>query len=64
MEPKFITVQEASDRAQVDPQTIYRWLRNGMLTRYKIGVGRGYTRVNAEELETLLTPTPAVPADR
>lgn len=58
MEPEFITVTEAADRAGVNPQTIFAYLRRGILTRYKVGPGRGYTRINAEELDALLTPTP------
>jgi excisionase family DNA binding protein len=59
MEPEFVTVPEAARRAGVDPQTIFSWFRRGVLTRYKVGPGRGRTRVNAEELDALITPTPA-----
>jgi excisionase family DNA binding protein len=58
VEPEFITISEAVRRANRNQQTIYRWLRDGNLTRYKVGPGRGYTRINAEELDALLTPTP------
>jgi excisionase family DNA binding protein len=54
---EFITVPEAAKRAGRDQQTIYRWFREGVLTRYKVGPGRGRTRVSVAELDRLITPT-------
>jgi excisionase family DNA binding protein len=60
MEPEYITVKEAGERVGRNDQTIYRWFREGALIRYKVGPGRGLTRVSVTELDALLTPAPAV----
>jgi excisionase family DNA binding protein len=61
MEDGYITIKEACERAHRNQQTIYRWLREGDLTRYKVGPGRGFTRISVKELDGLLTPVVAVP---
>jgi excisionase family DNA binding protein len=67
MDSEFITITQAAERADRQEQTIYRWLREGDLTRYKVGPGRGFTRISVQELDNLLTPVipPCnVPSDR
>jgi excisionase family DNA binding protein len=58
--PDHITVGEAAARAGCDRQTVYRWLREAKLTRYK--TGRGRTLISVAELDDLLTPRPAAVA--
>ena len=60
MEPEFITVAQAADRAGCTQQTIFRWIREGALVRYKTGTGRGKTWVKVTELDGVAAPTPAV----
>lgn len=53
--PEFLTVSEAADRAGCHRQTIHRWFREELLTRYEV---KGRPRVKASELDELLTPKP------
>jgi len=56
MSTEYVTVAEAADIAGRGIPTVYRWLRNGTLTRYRIGVGA--TVISRSELDALLTPRP------
>lgn len=58
MEDEFLTVLEASRKAGVHTVSVYRWLANGTLTKYRVGK-RG-VRVSARELDRLMQPTAAV----
>lgn len=51
-----ITVAEAVKRAGVSRETIYRWLREGRLTRYKRAANR--TVIDPNELDEILRPKP------
>jgi excisionase family DNA binding protein len=53
----YLTVAEAQAYAGVSRETIYRWLRTGLLTRYKRGANR--TVVDPAEIDELLRPKPA-----
>jgi hypothetical protein len=43
MDRKYLRVPGAADRGKVSPWTIRRWLTDGKLTRYKIGLSAGYS---------------------
>lgn len=49
----FLTVRQAADKAQVDPNTVRRWQTAGKLTKYKI---EGRVLVDAAELDAKITP--------
>lgn len=53
----WLTRRQAAERAQVDPKTIDRWVRDGRLTRH--GKRRG-ARFKIQELDAAIswTPTP------
>lgn len=58
-ERTYITVNEAAERAGVDPKTVRRWYRtDGKLTKYVTGTGR--VRIDADELARLINPEPVV----
>lgn len=59
MTPEYLTVAEAAERADRDRQTIRRWFRDGLLTRYRVGP-RG-VRVKTAELDELMGPRPVAP---
>jgi predicted site-specific integrase-resolvase len=54
--PEFLTIAAAADRAGCHRQTIHRWFREELLTRYEDAAG--HPRVKNSELEALLTPKP------
>lgn len=45
-----LSVQDAADQLGLSTRTIYRFLEEGRLTRYKLG---GQTRVDSHELDGL-----------
>jgi len=48
MEERFLTAEEAAKVFKVDIETMYRWLRKGVLPGIKIG---GVWRVRVEDIE-------------
>lgn len=54
-EPDFIRPAGAARRAHVGRDTVYRWLREGRLTRYKTGPGRGRTWISVSQLDALIS---------
>jgi excisionase family DNA binding protein len=54
---EYVTVREASAISGRTVPSIYRWLKNGKLTRYRTGAGQ--TLIKREELNALLAPHPA-----
>lgn len=54
---EYVTVKEASKISGRTVPSVYRWLKEGRLTRYKTGTGR--TLIKREELNALITPRPA-----
>jgi len=48
MKEKFLTAEEAAKIFKVDTETMYRWLRKGVLPGIKIG---GVWRVRIEDIE-------------
>lgn len=50
----YVTVREAATLSGRTIPTIYRWLKEGRLTRYRTGTGR--TLIKREELDALLVP--------
>jgi excisionase family DNA binding protein len=55
----YLTVNEAAKKARVTPKTVYRWLDDGKLVKYRDGLDR--VMVNEAELDERLTVRP-VPA--
>jgi excisionase family DNA binding protein len=63
MPTEMLTVDEAARRLKMNPQTVRRWIRSGLLSAHKIG-GKEY-RINADDLEARVTqPTPVQAAQR
>jgi len=52
---EFYTRKEAAEYFRVHPRTVERWLRNGILKGYKMGVGKtALWRISKEEVENFL----------
>jgi len=58
MDPKYITVGEAAVIAKVDPKTIRRWYREGLITKYKARTGA--VSVDEHEIRARVEPAPVV----
>lgn len=56
---QYLTVAEAVEYSGVSRETLFRWMRNGLLTRHKRGANR--TVVDKAELDEILRPKPADP---
>lgn len=54
---RWLTRREAVDRSGRTLRTVDRWLADGLLTRHVTGTG--HVRIDAAELDLLLTPVPA-----
>lgn len=54
----WLTRQQAVDRSGRTLRTVDRWLADGVLTRHTTGTG--HVRIDAAELDLLLTPVPDV----
>lgn len=52
---QYLTTAEAMAYAGVSRSTLYRWFREGLLTKYKRGV---QTLVDRTELDEVLRPKP------
>ena len=50
----FYTVSEAARWLSVSPSTIWRWIRNGKLSAYR--VGEHSIRIKRVDLETVISP--------
>lgn len=57
MEREYLTVKQAAAIAHVDPNTVYRWLAAGKLTKYKI---EGRVLLDQAELNAKISPAPVV----
>ena len=63
MVPEMLTVNEAARRLKVNPQTLRRWIRAGVLPARKLG--KKEYRISAADLEERVSlPTPAQAARR
>jgi len=63
MPVEMLTVEEAAERLKMNPQTLRRWIRSGLLPATR--VGRKEYRINAADLEDRVTqPTAAQAAAR
>ena len=51
MERLWLTVEEAADYLQVSVPTVYRWMREGVLPRHKVGK---VARIKKEDLDSLM----------
>ena len=49
--PEWFTIAEAADYLDVSEPTIYRWMKDGLLSYYKIG---GATRFSQEGLDAVI----------
>jgi excisionase family DNA binding protein len=49
MPAEFLTVREVAERLKLNPQTVRRWIRAGLLPAYR--VGRRQWRVREQDLE-------------
>lgn len=58
----FLTVPQAAQRGRVANGTVYRWLAEGRLTKYKNGAGRVF--VDPKELDELTEIKPVPTSDR
>ena len=48
--PQWFTIAEAAEYLDVSEPTIYRWMKDGLLSFYKVG---GATRFSQEGLDAL-----------
>ncbi len=53
-EPDFYLVEELAEKLRLNKMTIYRWIKTGKLTAFKIG--KGY-RITSEEFERFISKT-------
>lgn len=53
---KTISASEAADIAQVDPETIRRWIRKGLLNAWRFGE-RGRYRIVPDDVYDLIRNT-------
>ena len=62
----WIKVKDAAAEVEVNPQTIYRWIRKGLIPSKRWGV-RGQYRVNLSGVEEMMKkstgPQPAAPSE-
>ena len=58
--PSLIPLDDAAKKVGIDRTTIYRWIRQGRLKRYKGGIGDSRTYVDLAELRELQKPRPEV----
>lgn len=58
----WLTISEACKHSGVSQSTLYRWLKRGMLSKYKVGVNS--LRIKREELDSLLVPKRVDSRDR
>jgi len=58
-EDKFYTVEQAAERLQVHDNTIYRWIKLGLLRAHKLGQ-REY-RIAEADMDALYQPVQAEP---
>ena len=52
--PSWFTIAEAADYLDVSEPTIYRWMKDGLLSFYKVG---GSTRLTREGLDAVIEKT-------
>ncbi len=55
---RLVNVTDAAHYAEVTPSTIWRWLHNGLITRYRIGPK--FVRVDLNELDALTVAEKAI----
>lgn len=53
---KFVSIQDAADRAQVSTKFVRRRIADGTLTGYRVGAR--IIRVDLDEFDALLRPIP------
>lgn len=63
-QPELLTVAAAAVEAKVPAPTLYRWMREGRLTKYEKPVGQSRVFVDRRELRQLLQPAKAQPKPR
>ena len=55
--PSLVSVHDAASEFQVGPATLWRYLKDGRLTRYRRGMDR-QTYIDRTQLRALLRPKP------
>jgi excisionase family DNA binding protein len=49
---KYFTVKEIAEMFDINPQTVYNWIRTNKLESIKVG---GNVRIKQEQLDTFIT---------
>ena len=51
---KLLSVKEVADRTGVNIYTVYRWIKAGELTSFRLG-SRGHLRISEHDLQEFLS---------
>jgi len=62
-EKTFITAQDVAEIWRITPQTVSKWMRDGVLSRYKIS-GTRLTRTTLEDVAAATVPANGAPGDK
>lgn len=54
--PKYLTVQEAAHEFGLNPETLYRWCRKGVVPHVRVGPAPGVIRLRPDDLRQVVTP--------
>lgn len=56
-EDRYLTVREAAELFSVHPDTLWTWVRKGVLEHERVGPGRGLIRLRQSELVRTVKPS-------
>ena len=54
---RFLTVREAAERYSLHPDTLWTWVRKGVLPHERVGPGRGLIRIRQSDLARTVKPS-------
>lgn len=54
---RFLTVREAAERYSVHPDTLWNWVRKGVVPHERVGPGRGLIRLRPSDLSRTVKPS-------
>ena len=54
---QYLTVREAAERFSLHPDTVWTWVRKGVLPHERVGPGRGLIRIRQSELVRTVKPS-------